>query len=71
MIQVKETDKKISAKKKVITVKDVHIDDSGNFVDENGSIGTQILPEIPNNEDVFTFKITFELPDEDEEDQPF
>lgn len=72
MIQVKETEKKVSAKKKIITVKDVRIDENGNFVDENGSVGTQILPEIPEGIETLTFKITFELADdEDSEDSPF
>ena len=66
MINVKEVEPKTSAKKKVITIKDVHIDENGNFVDENGSVGQQILPEIPEYSPVFTFKITFELDEDDD-----
>ena len=72
MINVKEVEPKTSAKKKVITIKDVHIDENGNFVDENGSVGQQILPEIPDGCGVFTFKITFALSEDDEaiEEEP-
>lgn len=67
MIQIKITDPKITNRKKTITFKDVYIE-NGVLMDENGSVGDQLKPELPEGVEYFTFKLSFELPDEDDDD---
>lgn len=63
MIQIKITDPKVTNRKKTITFKDVYIE-NGVLMDENGSVGDQLKPELPDGVEYFTFKLSFELPDE-------
>lgn len=66
MIKVSETESKVTAAKKNIAVKNVHFE-NGVLVDENGvDVIPQIEAEIPSTIDVFSFKISFELPEEEE-----
>ncbi len=68
MIQIKITDPKVTNRKKNITFKDVYINEDGVLMDENGSVGEQLKPELPEGVEYFTFKLSFELPDEADDD---
>lgn len=67
MIKVSETESKVTAAKKNISVKNVHFED-GVLVDEKGvDVIPQIEAEIPKSLEVFSFKISFEIPEDEEE----
>ncbi len=66
----KDTESKKTAAKRSIKITNVSIN-NGELHDEEGSIGERLEELLPANMDAFDLKITFELPDEDEEDQPF
>jgi len=68
MVQIKETESKYTPKKKTITVKDSFIE-NGILTDDDGAdIIAQIEEELPKGVDRFSFKITFELPEDEESD---
>lgn len=66
MIQVKISEGKYTPKKKNISVKDVYIRD-GFLTDDDG---TDVLGEIndalPDGVERFSFKLSFEIPDDEE-----
>lgn len=66
MVSIKETESKITAAKKNITIKDAIVDQL-RFVDESGDVTEQVLSAIPQEFKTINVKITLELPDEAEE----
>ena len=65
MIKITESAEKLTPAKKNIQVKDVYVKDL-KFVDETGDITQQVIDAIPDGIDMVSFKITIELPDEEE-----
>lgn len=64
MVDVKITDGKYTPGKKTIAVKDVFIAD-GKLTDDNGvDIIDEISKALPEDVEYFSFKISFEIPDE-------
>lgn len=63
--KVTEIAEKTTPAKKTIAVSDVKVSDL-KFVDESGDITEKVLAELPKGIDLVSFKITVELPNEDE-----
>ena len=66
MVSIKETESKVTAAKKNITIKDAIVKDL-RFVDETGDVTEQVLSAIPKGFETINVKISLELPDEDAE----
>lgn len=66
MVSIKETESKITAAKKNITIKDAIVSEL-RFVDETGDVTEQVLSAIPEGFKTINVKISLELPDEVEE----
>lgn len=65
-VKVTNTDAKVSAPKRTITIKGAVIKEL-KFVDETGDVTNVVLEEIPENLETIDVKITLELPDEIDE----
>lgn len=63
MVQIKETESKVTTAKKNITIKDAIVKEL-RFVDESGDVTAQVLDAIPDGIDTITVKISIELMDE-------
>ena len=63
MVSIKETESKVTAAKKNITIKDALVSQL-KFVDESGDVTDQVLSAIPPEFKTINVKITLELPDE-------
>lgn len=64
MVNVKVTDGKYTPRKKTIAVKDVFIT-NGKLTDDSGSdVLDEISRELPEDVKYFSFKLSFEIPDE-------
>lgn len=63
MVSIKETESKITAARKNITIKDALVSEL-RFVDETGDVTEQVLSAIPKDFKTINIKITLELPDE-------
>lgn len=66
MVSIKETESKVTAAKKNITIKDAIVKEL-RFVDETGDVTEQVLSAIPKGFETINVKISLELPDEDVE----
>lgn len=66
MVSVKETESKITAAKKNITIKDAIVKEL-RFVDETGDVTEQVLSAIPEGFETINVKISLELPEEVED----
>ena len=66
MVSIKETESKVTAAKKNITIKDAIVKEL-RFVDETGDVTEQVLSAIPKDFETINVKISLELPDEDAE----
>lgn len=67
MITVKDSESKVTAAKRNITIKNVRIEDNV-LVDEDGVIASAIAAKLPENVEEFTIKISIELLDESDFD---
>lgn len=67
MITVKDSESKVTAAKRNITIKNVRIENNV-LVDEDGAIAAAIAAKLPENVEEFTIKISIELPDENDFD---
>lgn len=63
--KVTEIAEKTTPAKKTIAVSDVKINEL-KFIDESGDITEKVLAEFPKGIDLVSFKITVEIPNEDE-----
>lgn len=63
MVSIKETESKVTAAKKNITIKDALVSEL-RFVDETGDVTEQVLSAIPEDFKTINIKISLELPDE-------
>ena len=63
MVSIKETESKVTAAKKNITIKDALVSEL-RFVDASGDVTNQVLSAIPENFKTINIKINLELPDE-------
>lgn len=63
MVSIKETESKVTAARKNITIKDAIVSEL-RFVDETGDVTEQVLSAIPEDFKTINIKITLELPDE-------
>ena len=63
MVSIKETESKVTAAKKNITIKDALVSEL-RFVDESGDVTNQVLSAIPPEFKTINVKITLEIPDE-------
>lgn len=66
MVSIKETESKVTAAKKNITIKDAIVNEL-RFVDETGDVTEQVLSAIPEGFETINVKISLELPEEVEE----
>lgn len=66
MVSIKETESKVTAAKKNITIKDAIVKEL-RFVDETGDVTEQVLSAIPEGFETINVKISLELPEEVEE----
>ena len=66
MVSIKETESKVTAAKKNITIKDAIVKEL-RFVDETGDVTEQVLSAIPKGFETINVKISLELPDEEAE----
>ena len=66
MVSIKETESKITAAKKNITIKDAIVKEL-RFVDDTGDVTEQVLSAIPEGFETINVKISLELPEEVEE----
>lgn len=66
MVSIKETESKVTAAKKNITIKDAIVKEL-RFVDETGDVTEQVLSAIPDGFETINVKISLELPEEVEE----
>lgn len=64
MVSIKETESKVTAAKKNITIKDAIVSEL-RFVDESGDVTEQVLSAIPEGFKTINVKIPIELPDEE------
>lgn len=62
MVSIKETESKVTAAKKNITVKDALVSEL-RFVDETGDVTEQVLSAIPEDFKTINIKISLELPE--------
>ena len=65
MIKVTETPEKTTTAKRNIKLEGIYVKNL-KFVDETGDITQQVLDEIPDGIEQINFKITVEIPEEDE-----
>ena len=65
MIKVTETPEKTTIAKRNIKLEGIYVKNL-KFVDETGDITQQVLDEIPDGIEQINFKITVEIPEEDE-----
>lgn len=63
MVSIKETESKVTAAKKNITIKDALVSEL-RFIDESGDVTNQVLSAIPPEFKTINVKITLEIPDE-------
>ena len=69
MFKIKETEAKLSPKKKTLELKNISVMDLKLVDTDTGEdITEQVIAEIPTGIDTVDFKLTFELPDEEESD---
>ena len=66
MVSIKETESKVTAAKKNITIKDAIVKEL-RFVDETGDVTSQVLEQIPKDLQTIDVKISIELDSESEE----
>ena len=66
MVTVKNTESKVTAAKRTITVKDAVVKEL-RFVDESGDVTNQVLEQIPEELETINVKISIELDSESEE----
>lgn len=65
-VTVKNTESKVTAAKRTITVKDAVVKEL-RFVDESGDVTNQVLEQIPEGLETINVKISIELDSESEE----
>ena len=65
-VAVKNTESKVTAPKRTITVKGAVVNDL-RFVDETGDVTSQVLEQIPKDLQTIDVKISIELDSESEE----
>lgn len=65
-VTVKNTESKVTAPKRTITVKGAVVNDL-RFVDETGDVTSQVLEQIPKDLQTIDVKISIELNSESEE----
>ena len=65
-VTVKNTESKVTAPKRTITVKGAIVNDL-RFVDETGDVTSQVLEQIPKDLQTIDVKISIELDSESEE----
>ena len=65
-VTVKNTESKVTAPKRTITVKGAVVQDL-KFVDETGDVTSQVLEQIPEDLQTIDVKISIELDSESEE----
>ena len=65
-VTVKNTESKVTAAKRTITVKDAVVKEL-RFVDESGDVTNQVLEQIPEELETINVKISIELDSESEE----
>ena len=65
-VKITNTDAKISAPKRTISIKGAVVKEL-KFVDETGDVTNMVLEQIPDNLETIDVKITLELPDEVDE----
>lgn len=65
-VTVKNTESKVTAPKRTITVKGAVVNDL-RFVDETGDVTSQVLEQIPEDLQTIDVKISIELDSESEE----
>lgn len=65
-VTVKNTESKVTAPKRTITVKGAVVNDL-RFVDETGDVTSQVLEQIPKDLQTIDVKISIELGSESEE----
>lgn len=65
-VTVKNTESKVTAAKRTITVKDAVVKEL-RFVDESGDVTNQVLEQIPDGLETINVKISIELDSESEE----
>ena len=68
MIKITTSQEKLTPAKKNIKLDDIFVKDL-KFVDETGDITQQVIDELPKGTSQVGFKITVELPSEDENDE--
>lgn len=68
MIKVTTSQEKLTPAKKNIKLDGIFVKDL-KFVDETGDITQQVIDELPEGTSQVGFKITIELPSEDEADE--
>lgn len=68
MIKVTTSQEKLTPAKKNIKLDGIFVKDL-KFVDETGDITQQVIDELPEGTSQVGFKITVELPSEDESDE--
>jgi len=66
MIKISKNKEKITPAKKTITLDGIYVKDL-KLVDETGDITKQVINELPEGTSQVGFKISIELPSEDEE----
>ena len=65
-VTVKDTERKVTAPKRTITVKGAVVNDL-RFVDETGDVTSQVVEQIPKDLQAIDVKISIELDSESEE----
>lgn len=65
-VTVKNTESRVTAPKRTITVKDAVVKEL-RFVDESGDVTNQVLEQIPEELETINIKISIELDSETEE----
>lgn len=65
MIKISESDEKWTPKKKTIKLDDIFVEHL-KFIDETGDITQQVIDALPDGIKKIGFKITVELPSENE-----
>ena len=65
-VTVKNTESKVTAPKRTITVKGAVVNDL-RFIDETGDVTSQVLEQIPEDLQTIDVKISIELDSESEE----
>ena len=65
MIKITESEQKVTPAKKSIKLDGIYVKDL-KFVDETGDITQQVIDALPDGTEQVGFKITVELPSDDE-----